>query len=246
MTAFPGYLLEAAKRFVPAPLKRIASRGLACRNKITARVRVGVGVQSLSYFWGHDRGFPIYRYYLEQFLQEFASDIQGHCLEFQDPTYAKRFGGSEAVDRLDILHIDDSNPRATIVADLTKPNEIPSDEFNCIICTHVLHVISELDKAVSELYRVLKPGGVLLVAVPHIAMYAPGFHDIWRFTPEGLYLVLAKVFGTENVVIRAYGNSLIAAGEIRGLVAHEFSKTTLDYHDQRFAVEVCARACKPK
>jgi SAM-dependent methyltransferase len=118
--------------------------------------------------------------------------------------------------------------------------------FDCIVCTHVLHVIFQLDKVVAELHRILKPGGILLVGVPHISMCDPGYHEIWRFTPEGLSTVLGKAFGDENVTVRAYGNSLTAAGEIRGLVASEFSQATLDYNDPRFAVEVCARACKPR
>lgn len=209
-----------------------------------ARLRLAVGVQPLSYFWGHDRGLALHRYYLDQFLQEYASDIQGHCLEFCDPAYTPRFGGS-AVAKLDILHIDDSNPLATIAADLTKPNDIPSNTFDCIICTHVLHVIFELKSAVAEMHRILRPGAVLLVAVPHVSMYDPREHEIWRFTPEGLHLVLAGAFGAENVTIRAYGNSLTAAAEIRGLVSQEFTKAELDgHHDPRFAVEVCARAVK--
>ena len=214
-------------------------------NVMKARLRLTIGVEPLSYVWGSDRGLSIYRYYLEQFLQQFSGDIRGHCLEFQNPGYAPRFGGA-AVKKLDILHVDDSNPLATIVADLTKPNNIPSDRFDCIICTHVLHIIVELDKAVSELYRILRPGGALLVAVPHVSMCDPSFHEIWRFTPEGLGIVLAKAFGEQNILVRAYGNSLTAAAEIRGLVATEFSKPTLDYDDPRFAVEVCARACKPQ
>lgn len=203
-----------------------------------------MGVEPLSYLWGYDRGLGIDRYYVEQFLREFSADIRGHCLEFQNPSYTPHFGGS-AVEKLDILHLDESNRDATIVADLTKPNAIASEQFDCVVCTHVLHVIFELEKAVSELYRILKPGGVLLVAVPHVSMCDPGFHEIWRFTPEGLGVVLAKAFSEQNVIIRAYGNSLTAAGQLRGLAAHEFSKGTLNHHDQRFAVEVCARACKP-
>jgi SAM-dependent methyltransferase len=245
ITAPQENLLQLVKRRLPAPAIRGARRGRMWINGIKSRVRLTVGVQPLSYLWGFDRGVPIHRYYLEQFLQEFARDIRGHCLEFQNPGYTPRFGGS-AVEKLDILHIDNTNPLATIVADLTQSNDVPSNEFDCIICTHVLHVIAELDKAVSELYRILKPGGVLLVSVPHVSMCDPGFHEIWRFTPEGLCLVLAKAFGTGNVSVRAYGNSLTAAGEIRGLVAQEFSKATLDYHDPRFAVEVCAKAYKPK
>ena len=105
-------------------------------------------------------------------------------------------------------------------------------------------MIFEVDKAVSELGRILKPGGVLLATVPHISMCDPGWHEIWRFTPEGLGAVLGRAFGAEGVTVRAYGNSLTAAGELRGLVAEEFSPPTLDYNDPRFAVEVCGRAVK--
>jgi hypothetical protein len=63
----------------------------------------------------------------------------------------------------------------------------------------------------------------------------------------GLLLRLRRsVFGAENVTVCAYGNFLTAAGELRGLVTHEFSEVELNYQDSRFAVEVCARALKPK
>ena len=44
--------------------------------------------------------------------------------------------------------------------------------------------------------------------------------------------------------MRAYGNSLTAAGDLRALVADEFTKAELEYHDPRFAIIVCARAVK--
>jgi SAM-dependent methyltransferase len=39
--------------------------------------------------------------------------------------------------------------------------------FDIILCSEVLEHVSEDDKAVSELRRVLKPGGVLVVTVPY-------------------------------------------------------------------------------
>ena len=225
-------------------LVRLSFRGcVAFIKACNARVRLTVGRQPLSVFWGHERGLPICRYYLEQFLGVCARDIRGQCLEFADDWYTSRFGGA-AVTRVDVLHIDDSNPRATIVADLTRPNNIPSDRFDCIICTFVLHVIFEVDKAIAELHRILRPGGVLLVAVPHISMCDPQYHELWRFTPEGLSLILAQAFGARHVSVRAYGNSLTAAGQIRGLVPEEFTGAELDHTDERFAVTVCARAVK--
>ena len=208
-----------------------------------ARLRLNAGISPMSYLWGSDRGLPIHQYYLEQFLEENSGSIRGRCLEFLDDNYTVRYG-RDKVEKKDILHIDTANPNATIVADLTKPNSIQDNLFDCIICTHVLHVIFELDKVVSELYRILKLGGVLLVGVPHISMCGKGVHELWRFTPEGLHQILAQHFGQDYVTTKGCGNSLTAAGEIRGLVAHEFTKKELDYCDERFALEVCGRAVK--
>ena len=207
------------------------------------RLQMDIGLRPLSYWWGTDRGLPVHRYYLEQFLTEFSSDIRGRCLEFQDPQYTPRFG-ADAVETLDILHIDDSNPRATLIADLTTPNDLPGNQFDCIVCTHVLHVIVEAERAIAEMFRILKPGGTLLIAVPHISMYGPEYGEVWRFTPKGLEVLLGRAFGPQNVLVRAYGNSLTAAGEIRGVVSSEFLKSELNTHDPRFPVEVCARAVK--
>ncbi len=227
----------------PAKSVERGVRGLLKVPRATAmRGRLAVGVKPLSYRWGEDRGLPIHRYYLDCFLERYAGDIRGHCLEFQDPAYVPRFGG--AVTKLDILHLDDSNPRATLVADLTKPNEIPTGLFDCIVCTHVLHIVYDLGKIVAEMQRILKPGGVLLVAVPCVSMYEPKEHELWRFTPEGLRALLAHAFGAGNVTLHPFGNSLTAAGEIRGLVVQEFTHQELEHPDERFPVEVCARAVK--
>jgi SAM-dependent methyltransferase len=210
-----------------------------------ARARLSIGVEPLSYTWGQDRGREIARYYLEElFLTEFREDIRGRCLEFNENRYTSRFGARSKITEIDILNLEDDNPATTIQADLTKPNSIPSDVFDCIICTHVLHVIYEFDQAIADLHRILKPGGVLLIAVPQTSMYVPGLNELWRFTQEGLNLALAKSFQPRNITMRTYGNSLTAAGEIRGLAAHEFTRRELHHHDVRFAVEVCARVMK--
>jgi SAM-dependent methyltransferase len=243
MNIITGFLRQTAKAILPESARRTVKRAAILTRAANARLRLGFDVEPLSYVWGFDRGLPLHRYYLEQFLEEFRADICGHCLEFQDDSYTHRFGGA-AVAKLDILHVDHSQPGATIVADLTKPNDLPSNAFDCIVCTHVLHVIFDIERMVAELWRILKPGGVLLAAVPHISMCDPGWHEIWRFTPEGLRSALGKAFAREAIVIRAYGNSLTAAGELRGLVTEEFSKSTLAFSDPRFALEVCARAKK--
>jgi ubiquinone/menaquinone biosynthesis C-methylase UbiE len=44
------------------------------------------------------------------------------------------------------------------VADLTHADHIPSDTFDCIICTQVLFLIFDVRTAIRTLYRILKPG----------------------------------------------------------------------------------------
>jgi SAM-dependent methyltransferase len=219
-------LAKGLRALVPVPVKRTLRRTVKLIHIPGARMRLALGVTPLNAPWVHcRRHLQIHRYYLEAFLGEFASDIHGHCLEFQNAYYTTRFGGKQ-VTKLDILHKEEGNPRATIVADLLTPNAIPDNIFECIICTHVLHVIRDVDIFVMELKRLLVPGGVLLLAV------------------EGLSVVLEKVFQVEQITIRSYGNSLTAIGDLRGLVAHEFTKRELQYADESFAVEVCARAVK--
>jgi SAM-dependent methyltransferase len=237
-------LAKGLRAIVPVPVKRTLRSTVKLIQIPGARMRLALGVTPLNAPWVHHRHhLQIHRYYLEEFLGEFASDIHGHCLEFQSAYYTTRFGGNK-VTKLDILHKEEGNPRATIVADLTQPNAIPENMFECIICTHVLHVIRDIDTFVMELKRLLAPGGVLLLAVPHISPIYPCEHELWRFTPEGLSVVLEKVFQVDHITIRSYGNSLTAIGDLRGLVAHEFTKRELHYSDESFAVEVCARAVK--
>jgi SAM-dependent methyltransferase len=238
-------LLKKVYKKLPAPAQKVSRDAYRRMSAPMARARMSTDVRPLSYVWGADRGQEIARYYIEHlFLKEFGGDIRGRVLEFFADDYTSRFAAKDSVTKVDVLNLEDGNPATTIQADLTKPNSIPSDTFDCIICTHVLHVIYEFDKAIADMHRVLKPGGVLLIAVPHVSMCDPGWHELWRFTEEGLCRALSRSFGEQQVATRAYGNSLTAAGQIRGLAAHEFSKKELHTHDTRFAVDICARAVK--
>src|SRR3954453_5616788 len=194
-----------------------------------------VGRRSMSYLWGMDRGQAIDRFYLEErFLTEFAGDIKGHCLEFGKPWYTNRFGaGVTKADVLTAPHDADFYNGAEIVADLTKPNDIPSDTYDCIVCTQVINVVPEYSAMIRELHRILRPGGVLLIAVPHVNMNYPKNPGLFRFTPDGLMVILTPTFG-DNVTIRSYGNSLTGAALLRGLVASELPKRALDYYDEYY------------
>ena len=42
----------------------------------------------------------------------------------------------------------------------------------------------------------------------------------------------------------SYGNSMVAAGEMRGMTSRAFTKPEMDYFDPRFEIEVWGRAVK--
>ncbi len=76
---------------------------------------------------------------------------------------------------------------ATVVTSITQMS-FEAASFDCILCSEVLEHIQDDEKAVAELRRVLKPGGVLVVTVPfqkrfwaeddefvgHVRRYDPG------------------------------------------------------------------------
>jgi hypothetical protein len=47
----------------------------------------------ISRSFGYDRGQPIDRYYIANFLGRHSGDIRGHVLEIGDDRYTRRFGG---------------------------------------------------------------------------------------------------------------------------------------------------------
>lgn len=59
-------------------------------------------------------------------------------------------------------------------------------EFDLVLCMYVLEHVFGVQAAVDNMRRALKPGGKLLIAVPHIYPYHDEPIDFWRFTEHSL------------------------------------------------------------
>jgi SAM-dependent methyltransferase len=196
--------------------------------------------------FGFDRGQPIDRYYIENFLGSQAKDIKGRVLEIKDNTYSRRYGGSR-VEVSDVLDIVEDNPQATVVADLTHAPHVPTDTFDCILCTQTLHLIYDVRSAISTLHRILKPGGVLLVTVPGISQIEHGASQWhWAFTSQSVEFLFEEAFPAVNLWIRSHGNVLAATSFLQGLAAQELTHEELDYRDPSYEVLITLRAIKPE
>ena len=202
----------------------------------------------LSHVFGLDRGLSIDRYYIQNFLAQQVRDIRGHVLEFADSDYTLKFGG-EKVDRSDTFHLSPDNPKATIVADLTSAKEIPSDTFDCIICTQTLQFIYGVQAAAKTLYRILKPNGVLLVTFPGISQISrydmDRWGEYWRFTTLSARRLFEEDFPAGQVRVEAHGNVLAATAFLQGIAAEELRQKELDFHDPDYEVLITVRAVKP-
>jgi SAM-dependent methyltransferase len=216
---------------------------------IVGQVRLGDlnRTRPLSECFGYDRGGPIDRYYIENFLQAESAGIRGRTLEIGDNAYTLRFGG-DGVLHSDILHVDESNPFATIIGDLAHAPHIPENHFDCIILTQTLHLVYDYKAVIRTCCRILKPGGTLLLTVPgisHIDYGEWGQNWLWSFTDRAMEKIMTEVFPNDRVEINTFGNVLVATAFLYGMGLPEMKQEALDKHDSHYQVIVTAKAVKP-
>ena len=198
----------------------------------------------LSSNWGYERGTPIDRVYIEEFIADHRVDIRGRVLEVGDSGYTDRFGSG--VTSRDVLDIDRANPSATIIADLADAGSIPAETFDCFILTQTLQYVREPGAAVAHAYRILRRGGVLLATMPSIIRVDAQSPDVdrWRFTEVSCRELFGERFGADQVDVSTAGNVPAAMAFLTGMAAEEFGSARLAERDPSFPVLICARAAK--
>lgn len=245
--------IALAKRYLPASARNwVVRQQRRYRLQWPRRGAVNFGsfhrVTPISPIFGLDRGFPVERYYIEKFLARHRDDVRGRCLEMGDRQYTVKFGEGR-VTRSDVLHVAEGNPEATIVADLTQADNIPSDLFDCIILTQTLQMIYDMQAALRHLHRILRPGGVLLLTSSGISKIGrrlgrDGWGEYWHITAQSAARLIADTFPGAQVEVSTYGNVLTAMCVLHGVVAEEIVPQHLDAHDPDYEVIVAVRAVK--
>ncbi len=142
------------------------------------------------------------RVHLESFLREFASSLPkgsrvldagaGDCRHkvfFEEHRY-------EATDFAEVPG--KTYGKLDFVGDLTDL-PVADDTYDAIICTQVLAHLPEPMKALSELRRVLKPGGRIALTCPLFFHENEPPYDFFRYTRYGI----AKVFEASGFEIES-------------------------------------------
>ena len=143
--------------------------------------------------------------------------------------------------------MDNSNPAATIIGDLSNAPQIADNSFDCIILTQTLHLIYDYKAVVQTCFRILKPGGTLLLTVPGITPidYGEwGKNWLWSFTGRVIEMILAESFSKKHLEIETHGNVYVAAAFLYGMGLPEMEKNELDFHDPQMPVIITAKAIK--
>jgi SAM-dependent methyltransferase len=246
---------RTARRLLPAHVRVSMRRRYRQLWPPRPIVRIGTPRRLLpiSRNFGFDRGNPIDRYYIEGFLSRYsgASDyapaaIHGHVLEVGGDEYARKFG--LGVDRIEVLDASFENPQSTIVADLTDGSNLPSDTYDCVICTQTLLFIYDIKAAIRTLHRILKPGGTMLATVPGISQIvrpeADSWGDYWRFTAQSARQLVEEIFEPARVTVDHYGNVVTASALLYGLATEDMNRRELGLHDPDYQVIIGIKAVK--
>ena len=99
--------------------------------------------------------------YLKQRSNFFTAPLKVLHFAPEQP-FLKRF---KALKNLDYTTADLDSPIADLHLDVTNI-DLPDNQYDVVICNHVLEHVNDVNKAFSEIKRILKPGGWAILMVP--------------------------------------------------------------------------------
>lgn len=74
--------------------------------------------------------------------------------------------------------------------DVCDMRVLEDGKFDCVFCSGVLEHVVDFNKAIREMHRITKVGGILLLGVPFRQAIHMAPNDYWRFTKHGVYAML--------------------------------------------------------
>jgi len=237
-------LKSKIKKYLPVFFERLLNRAGYYHSFIPKPGYIKWGdfksIKPFSTDFGYDRGGPVDRYYIENFLQSESASVKGNVLEVADNAYTLKYG-RDKVTKSDVLHVYEGAPGATYIGDLSKADNLPSNHFDCIILTQTLQFIYDYVSALKHAYRMLKKGGTLLITVPGISPIDSGEWGknwLWSFNQNSITMMFQDLFPDADFTIKTYGNVYAATAFLYGAGINEVDTAKLDYRDPCFDVIV--------
>jgi len=110
-------------------------------------------------------------------------------------------------------------PLVNVVANAERI-PFPSQGFDLVLCTQMLEYAPDPGLVLSEIHRVLKPGGRVLLSVPSV-FPQDADEDRWRFLPPGIRQLLSAF---SEVEIVPEGGSIAGFFRTINVCLHMFAK----------------------
>jgi len=202
--------------------------------------------EPVSSVFGLDRGSPIDRYYIDQFIGANFSAISGRSLEVGEIRYLRKFG-SLASQKCILTPAREiaktgSDVDEIIIGDLTDNASLPVSRFDCFVCTQTLNFIYDVRAAIYGAHHLLANRGNFVGTVSGISQISrydmDRWGDYWRFTTLSLERLLSEVFG-KNVAVESFGNALSAQLSLQGVAVEDLpDRSLLDHNDPDYQVVI--------
>jgi len=136
------------------------------------------------------------------FLRQYA---KGRLLDIGAGTVPLRDALGPNVSRYQTLDIERRTDNLDFVGDIQDLGAvIATESFDTVMALEVLEHVPNSGKALAEMYRILVPGGMALISVPHLSRLHEEPHDYYRFTGYGLRQLFERA-GFEVVNIAPIG-----------------------------------------
>lgn len=195
--------------------------------------------------FGLDRGKAIDRFYIEKFLEANRGYIHGDVMEIGDNRYTMQFG--QNIRNAYILHVNGWGQNV-LRGNFATGEGIQENTIDCLIFTQTLQHIFDMKEAVRNIYKVLKPGGVVLITsgvIAQLSLY--DYHnwgEYWRITDQSMKMLLEAQFEESKIHVLSYGNVKTAISFLYGLCREDLDQTDYDYNDEQYPVIVAGIAKK--
>lgn len=184
-------------------------------------------VDPISKQFATERGTPIDRYYIADFMKKHQHLIKGDVLEIEDSAYTQEFGGVSVKNAI-VMDVSSDAENVTFNANLETGEGIRSDIADCFILTQTLMYIFDLNTAAKNIGKLLKSGGVALITCSGLSQNSRRCMDnygcYFNFNKD----VFEKMFENEASlsVIEAgsYGNVKTVSAHISGLCCEDLTE----------------------
>ncbi len=166
-----------------------------------------ISLYPASRVFGYDRGLPIDRFYINEFLTKQAKLFKGSCVEIGYPEFALKF--NIPPENITVIGVNGGGRDFRYInCDLTSECTLPESVFDLFICTQTLNFISDYKSAVKNSSKLISKEGAFVGTVSGLSTLSKYDEDRWgdyyRFSERAIREALLEYF--YDVEIVTYGN----------------------------------------